>query len=864
MVDTKVSALTVATSVSDTDLLYGVVGGNSRAFTKSTLLSGTNRLIFLDAAGNDSNNGLTATSAKATIDGAVAALGNGGTLMVKRGSVFYHPDTFENATAENVVVTAFDFGPDPVFDSTVSMGTSGWTLDSGSVYTKTITHTETNSSGTAGAADITHFGVWEIWPDTKGSQNDTELTPVWDQGSIAANIAALLPGQFTCHYSGSTAADPRTDTGNVSQDVVYYVRTTNSANPASGATELRFAERYKWRVPATWEFQNVEFRRTASKDLVGTDDSTTDGNVIREIKLSDCAVHGWVGPHMAYGDCYATARSKPGYDDGSPETNGNGGGAAFHQFRNDAGGVLKHGVIEGRLHARGFSNAVYSHGDAGGDGQYTRLRYRYVEATDCYRAVYLGDHPPSNDPASFRPVIFDEIEAINCSSVGVLGDGDEIKKLRWIGPSGAVAVRGAIDAMGDFTVRNGTLIFRNDDGQERGLVRNLKASQISNPALFITATFVNCTNYRGGACVSSTNWENVDYVFEDSVAGDLLPSDYAATAPNSITTVGNNSLAYGRSTLTEINAAFAGVNLSTTLCPWVEQTAEITIGSSDLTYRNTTRTAGGTSGNSYVTLNLIGGAERFVVGQTIKIIDYDGAGGDFISHISAVGSPGANDLTLADTLDQTFSGKAVHNAFHDFNVWGEDMETTATISTDGTQVTLANEAGFSTGTWFHLGNIARRVDFGPRKVASLASNVATLDTEADWKIGNLTSLNALVTKPTFSISFGYPIADGSVNLSIVRAVGSDIDIDEAADSYARLTGTFWQWNGAESTTSGQIRYETGEIDAKIPVGIGDVVTWTANIFIEDLAPKWAAVPGLSGAALLADCRVADLGVGPLL
>lgn len=816
------------------------------------------KTVFVNSlVGSDANSGLLADAPVKTLASAIALLSSGDTLAVERGSIFYANESLETTNVDYIRVVPYGFGPDPIFDGTQSIATSGWTNTTGEIWEKTVTHAKPIKNAASLTADITHFGLWEVWPDVKGSKNDIELMPVWDRGSIAANYGALTRGQFTCHFNGSTGADPRTDTAGKSQSVTYYVRLTDGGDPNAGGTTLYYAEQKKWSVPASWTFENVEFRRTAAKDLAGG----PGGNVLRDVKLSECAIHGWVGPHMAYGDCYATARDKPGFSDGNPAVKGNGGGGAFHQFRNDTSGILKHGVIEARLHADGFSHAVYSHGDAAGDGQYDRLRYRYIEARNCLRAIYTGDHPPSNDPVAFRPTIFDHIEAINCSSIGITGGGDEIKRVRWIGPEGAVAVRGMIDATGDVTVENGQFIFRNDRGQERGLVRNVKAAQVGNPSLVIAATFRNCSNYRGGTCVKANNWQNVDYILENSIVGDLLPTDYPARPPHSITTVGKNALAYGVQTVEEIAATFAGVSTSDTLVPWVEQTAEFTITLGDLTFRNTARTAGGTSGNSYITMNLIGGAERFVVGQTIKVLDYDGTGGEFVSEITAIGSPGANDLTLADTLDQTFRVKAVHNGFHAETIFGSAHETTGTLNDAGTILTLADPRGYATGTWFHLDNIKRRAAFGPRKAVILAGSAATLDTAAAWKLGNTTALNGGLPRPSLATRFGYPIGGGSVALAIAKVHGADVAVAEVSDGFARLNSSAYQWNSAYSSTTGQIRYELGEIDAAIPAGVGDVLTWTANVYIEDLAPQWAADPIASGILALAAGRVSDLGIG---
>jgi hypothetical protein len=419
-----------------------------------------------------------------------------------------------------------------------------------------------------------------------------------------------------------------------------------------------------------------------------------------------------------------------------------------------------------------------------------------------------------------------------------------------------------VNLNGDVELEGVTLIFRGSDPTGNLLARNAKAQIDSNASLFYTLTMDRCTVVNGNWTTNSF-WQQVNLVATDSILGNVYIAEGAFGGDNTNRTMDltNCQLEYDSKTLAEIQAIFAGVG-SDCVVPHVLQTAKQTIAAGDITWRDTTRTGGATSGDATLTTNAGIGV---VLGQGIRILDYDGAGGTWTTTVAAITS--TTEYELTDAPDATFSGKAVETAYAANVYWSSAAAvTTATITYDGTTVTPADADWIDAGTYLYLTGLGRADPVGVVQVASKAAGVLTLEDAVSWSTTG--GRNEVVPLPSFNVQYQFPTIKETALINIDRSGGAGVgdvtDLAETTDGRGRFDDSNYRRLSDLTNESGggQIKNEVGEIDLAIPVGEGDVVTITSNAYIADYAPRFAVDPATAGMAPLATGSVlAKKGMG---
>lgn len=275
------------------------------------------RLRYLDPAASDATGNGSVGLPWRTLDrviatapvGAVVALPRAGVYAVTRGNL-----------PVGVTLTAAGAGYKPVIDARQSLAGAVWTLNSGAIWTTTVTFRDATTAGGVNATNTTYFALADCTADPIG----TLLR--WQVGaaSIAANIAAMTAGSWTVHRTGSSQQDPRTS-GESSTNFTVYVWLADSSNP--NGKDLRIADQGGVLNVAGNALTNVRLVGAWGKDSVGTTDNLTGP----DNQFTDCehwhyGCHAYVGRGQ-FTRWAATGYARPGMTSGGSAISVTPGGA---------------------------------------------------------------------------------------------------------------------------------------------------------------------------------------------------------------------------------------------------------------------------------------------------------------------------------------------------------------------------------------------------------------------------------------------------------------------------------------------------------------------------------------------------------
>jgi hypothetical protein len=810
-----------------------------------TTVNGGVVTVYCDSnAADDTGNGLTPTTPKKLIASAVALMTVGSKLLLAGGSRFHKAMT---GMPTYCTLDRYGSGLDPIIDQSRAIAAGAWTVDpdNAGVYFADVTHEVITVAAGNGDATSTQFRIYEERPDREA----IDMAPYYDAADIAANrafIAASTAGLMTNHKQGSSQKNPRT-IGEATTLIRYYVKPSDGLDPTVDDVVYYYNETSAiadLRSGAT--VRNITFQRCGGKDATGHNGFPL--NSLENCRWLDISGHAWVGGALLIRNCYVKALRIAGSYTGAF--------GGIHCYLGSLGGGSR---IE-NCEVDGFQFNYYAHASAlqyDNDIIYMRnnisrnARAQGVSHGQTRRGTHIDGFISINDAGTFR-----------------LTTNSKVKR-----------VRAQLAANSTFVSYDGPTLGRIDFEDIEvnmpstgNLAVNATAQETSNASHECSLYFTRLSR-RGGSFNSSTLFKRINYVFADSIIGDMALT-HTTTVPWLTLVATNSQLAWFARSLQEIQATAAGV-ANSCYVPWYLQSYSRTVIEDDLLYTSTTSNI--SASNAGDLTEFTGTAGAFVPGDQIKVTDPLG-GGDVIKRvIDASGTTYHVDSAFGGT----FATKATRRAYWARKIFPEGTTgLTAVLSNDGTQAYLSSEILFTEDMIAWFGALDRRTPFGTRKLDTLTAQTATFDRVINWRKNPVAVTytafggSGNVPRPSIEIRFGYPIrgvlATGfgpqyrnvyKPALSLADRTGEE---GPSTGGVARFTNnTTNLLIDGTSGTAGQIRHELGYIQAGFnPIGVDDVLTVSAVVWVDEFDAVWEGNPDRTGQLVLQkDSLLASLGMG---
>lgn len=818
----------------------------------------TGKTVYLDPeGGNDSNSGTSPDAPVLTWTAANALLQAGDTLRIRGGT---RQHVYMNVNKSYVTVDTYGQQGKAFIDGSRKVPAASWVQDpnNAGVWYADFTHSTTPDSVQNG------FCVWE----ERLNATPLALVPRWTGADIAANRTYLLTNRdhFTCHRVGSTAKDPRSDT--YSTQYRYYVCPPNGENPSTGGIEYYVAEFGQvFNISTGCIARNIIVQRTGAKDLAGHNQNKA--NLLEDCEFNDGFMHGWVGGAIALRRIYAKGRRI-----GGDYTNFGGGGLHIYNDSPTQIAFLEDCEVDG------YGKNYYSHAGTFTSPDHNTVFCRNLKSRNAQdQAFAIGSNTK-------RGVHINGFESFNDAGGFQLPVGSTVKNFRLRihnGRNSAFRLTGA--SGGEVYAENGSVVFSGTPvgGSQGGtLFGNQQASTDGNASHVVTLRMKNVTKV-GGAFPAGIYFRQVNVIATDCVLGEIDASGNTVKPFNTLT-ASLCQLNWYRRSLEEIRAIEPLVGTDC-IVPWVQQPMIRTISGSDLGYIDCGASIVMTNAAdlTHVTFNT---ARNLVVGDYIKIINYNGSGSDHLCRLVELRS--TNNWTVDPAVPSYFSSyKTCHFAYFNRKILPSTMSVTSVFSDDGTQAYFSNVSDIYQGMTVYFGAIGRRAPIGPRKIVSLSGQTATLDRPVVWNAVNggavtYAAFGATTNnpRPSVLVSFGFPIrpvlTDGtfgtpfSIDLanpaSAANVTGHENNSSNIGGRFnlSLRTGSFkLLLSDGTPVDTGQIKHQIGEIDAGFyPLGPSDVLSVTPVCYVEDYDAQYASDPVLSGSAALKPGTVlAGLGIG---
>lgn len=306
--------------------------------------------LFVDAAaGSDTNDGRSETTAFSTLAHALGAAAPGEIIGVKGGEAATIGEgtalVFFTTAATRIVAYG---GETAVIDGARDIAAASWAPVAGTVnvFETLVVHEVATSPDPAGA-DSHHYQVWLGGPLT-----GTALAWIVGNGTIADNTALVdtTPGSFTVYEDGTTDEDPRGVSGTSYR---YRVHLPDGSDPTGQSLFIADGGTHVF-VPAGAagiRLEGLTFARGAQKDQAASDLA-----VLRNVASVEAGAHGHVGPVAAINGYTARGRPVPGMPNNRPGLNA---GTGLNLFTSDD--ATHDTVIGGLVDIAGFRNGIYGH-----------------------------------------------------------------------------------------------------------------------------------------------------------------------------------------------------------------------------------------------------------------------------------------------------------------------------------------------------------------------------------------------------------------------------------------------------------------------------------------------------------------------
>lgn len=815
-----------------------------------TFATAEGKTIYVDSvAGNNANSGGSRLLAKQTLAGATAVLNAGDTLLLKANSRFFER---LNPVVANITIGRYGDGKKPIVDGSRLIPAGSWIPDPdhAGVWYADVTHAVQPNNPDLG------FAIWEETVTTLPLNH----FPKWALATIADNRAfvAANTGFFTAHRVGSTAPNPTTDTTGLQYR--YYVKPVSGVDPTTGNVQFYYAEMQQVFTPPSGSVcRDIIVQRTGAKDMAGHNQQYID--FMQDMEFLDAYTHGWVGGSIYSRRCLAKCRPAGGdYD--------NLGGGGLHFFTS----VERPYSMAEDCEADGFGLNYYAHAGNSVIADHIELRFRncvsknsrsfaFSAGERTVKGVHIDGFKGYNENGHFRVPVRSIIKNYSAHS-------RPNPTQPCLNVSGATGER--------VTLINGVHISTADFAQ------NQTAQNTGNSSHALNLYMTNVTKV-GGQFSLSALFKLFNIFATNCILGELAAS-YSAGKPFLSLTANNCQFSwYGRDGIAEIQAIEPGVN-SNCVIPWVTQRYQKLVTSSFLTYFAVGRNVSHPTGD----LSLLQTSADYTsvmgndpTGSQIKIINYDGAGTDFVTRI--VSRISGSQFTVNPALPISISGKALQLALFNKKITPAGNVNTVVFSNDGTQAYFDNADYISEGMWVWFGAMGRRQPFAIRKIVTLTGQTATLDRPVPWNRHREQALTYAtfgttngIPRPSVPSQFGFKIR-GVIAATALTAPTYKVVYDaalslpdyqtvESSGSGGRAVfANFFNRNTAyvDSALTGVIKHEIGEIDCGFTrLGEGDTMSVTTYCYIPELDVEYVADPFTTGKALLSsNSLMAQLRMG---
>lgn len=677
-----------------------------------------------------------------------------------------------------------------------------------------------------------------------------------------------------------------------------YIHLADGSNPNTNGRTLRINEqRGLFTTGRGMDVNNVIFARCGGKDMIaGFQDLTglpraSGAKDIFAGNFYNCsfweATHGPVCAGMGGQDCdYIGHYMRDAYK---------GSAGAYHDFRS-IGGVNK-GLGMGwvRCKAKRFGYMFYCHG--GGDGSDQQNRILYVDTAFADDGVAIAVAGQASQGYWLRNVVGRSIDSIGASCYPE-STYENCKFYLRAGIANSIG-GGSNPLTVTYPVANaGTARFINS------LVISLGTSLALPMGPLATLTQPQMVNLKmerstiWGLIPSQTNtqykqlnitMDRYSYlgVFDSGSAGDINLEFYPT---GTVTAQGaDGSGNFGsiieclRTTPDTLRAAHAGIEAGVETGMF-KQVWQHTVIAADLVYValnavNATSWVDNGDGTATVTTGFNFGTNGFTRG--IKIAGINAAGADYLGVVRSV--PDNTHVIVAPVPTGTSpTTGAITSAFYRPTPFKDPI--TAYISTNGTQLNVASADGMVVGQMFHAGHpVAGQPSFGLRKITAISGTVITLDKACPWlQRENNVTYRAIATPtsgtgrtlPTLTVTYGFPIqrrvlSDASFvypQFLITKVEGGTLSIIQ---NMSVFTGEFIQAGlvnvgfNSQGTAAAytNIDYEAGYFNQSLGVGIGDIVTLTAEVDVSEYRLAFNTPPELGGYSPTNTCLTALRRIG---
>jgi hypothetical protein len=845
------------------------MGGLSVVLFKDTAINSTGyifaRLIappptyYADITyGDDANSGLGPNLAVKTLARLGALLGGavatgdgkfGACARLDRGSR-WNGEVLTNL-APYCRISDYGQGGGPIVDASIPLPAS-WTLAPGKSYYYQDVTFATASEGAFPGANMWHCGAWDEqlgfniaddglprilnadpMPDAAYNPDKPQTTSiaVTSQSALLAILDASTIGGFTVFKSGSTNYEPRNDVGTYSWR--YYVKTADGTNPnTNGRTiyvnpMLRCADFSQGLI-----IENVTFARSGSKDGASGYYNAA-AEALRKSEGSGYTLncrfmqhggHAFVDGGMSHFGTYTK-----GMYTRSPYVNGCG---SFHGFRNSSAVGRTKGRIISKCRIERFGIGVYTHGDAGFQGNFDPVQAKYHDVLDCNFSDGDGVFAPGQTERAPKMLRCTGINVNTLIGPDALDKAALIEDCDFTGRDGGQISIGLVTANSTLTIRN-TKVRAGKGGTLQLMLPDFRGSPVEiDPSTYPVLSLEKGTVFTG-RIVSNGNpvYDQIKMKMRGtSYAGvfdPLGPTDLDVQIRGTIDADAGCRIETRRESIESIRTRFtgvqAGVETGTRLQIWSK-----TIAAGDLAFVpiGAGATASYSGSGSTITTSYI--SYFGLVGRSIKIVGGGTSGADFITRVTSV--PDGYSLVVSPAPPAAFSNKAILNAILAIDPFRVPI--VAYVSQDGTQINVPDATNLPSGVNVNVGKVRFSAGaFGLRKMLSRSGNVVTLDAPIVWQPRTNLQFNPITTPtgsdyarlPTVTLDWGFsfsmPIAGGlfSPTYSLAMVEGGVVS--------GSLT----------SNAVGLVDYAQGFISAStLFVAVGDVVTFTNEIDIPGL------------------------------
>ena len=360
--------------------------------------------LFVDANGNDANDGMSLANAKQSIQAIIDIAENQEKIGLTGVQIFdfVTPSTSTDVgpRIDNVDFFKRTSGDKITIDTRQDLSGHTWSNISGNVWSADVVfrHDVFGLSGpyTTGGTELGDYNtaMHGVWLDFEFFD--------WKVGSatIAANVAEVQnnPKSFTVHVKGSTQPDPRDGNKPAGTEYTYYVHLPDGSNP--NGKNMRIADQQPIAFDKQTQMSGIRFIGNNGKDANAMFSAESMKSFI-DCEVIDFGGHASVGPSEWHG-CTIKGRARTGMS--KYEYN-----QAFSGINLFYGAMFPRDICLSNLNIENCQWAIFGHGGGTPNEGFPRVRIEgIVNLINCGRFIEFNTTANNQPNNSFvREVICD-------------------------------------------------------------------------------------------------------------------------------------------------------------------------------------------------------------------------------------------------------------------------------------------------------------------------------------------------------------------------------------------------------------------------------------------------------------------------